>query len=249
MDLFDDDAFLRRLFFPRTDTAACAGAVDAFVDVDGARLHVRHHGSSSSTAARVLVFHGNGEVVCDYDALAPRFAAAGAALSVVDFRGYGASTGMPTLRDLVDDVAAVVVHARALARREGVAFVVLGRSLGSLCASEAIGADLDVDGVVVDSGIARVAGLVERRGLSAQALAGVDVAFVDPLPKVRRNHRPLLVIHGADDDVIDVDEGHALAAAGGVSCVVVDGHGHNDLFAAPAYWDALRRFCASLHGA
>ena len=94
---FDSEEFNERLFFPRPDVSACpAGAVDLRVPVSGATLHLRLHPSADARCT-VLLFHGNGEVVADYDDYARSYARAGATLAVVDFRGYGASTGTSTL--------------------------------------------------------------------------------------------------------------------------------------------------------
>ena len=47
MSVFDSPAFNERLFFPRGDvTPPPDGAVDDFIEVGGASLHVRYHGVS-----------------------------------------------------------------------------------------------------------------------------------------------------------------------------------------------------------
>jgi uncharacterized protein len=98
---FDGAEFNRRLFYPRRDAGPpTAGAVDHVVAVPGARLHLREHAAATARVT-VLIFHGNGEVVADYDEAAASFGAAGAALAVVDYRGYGSSSGEPTLRNLI----------------------------------------------------------------------------------------------------------------------------------------------------
>src|SRR6476620_6015498 len=107
--LFDSAEFNARLFFPRDDvTQAPEGALDIDVDVTDARLHLRIHRALPIERATVLLFHGNGEVVCDYDGIAARFASIGARLAIADFRGYGRSTGAPTLPRVVEDSKAVV---------------------------------------------------------------------------------------------------------------------------------------------
>ncbi|MCK7530646.1 MAG: hypothetical protein MZV63_06165 [Marinilabiliales bacterium] len=45
----------------------------------------------------MLLFHGNGEIVADYDEIAGAYRELGAALLVVDYRGYGRSGGEPLL--------------------------------------------------------------------------------------------------------------------------------------------------------
>ncbi len=244
VSLFDTDAFNTRLFFPRGDvTPPPAGAIDQMVDVDGAALHLRLH---AGDAPRVLLlFHGNGEVVADYDEAAPRFAAAGARLAVVDYRGYGRSTGTPTLRNTIADAASVLDAVRTLATAP---VVVMGRSLGSACAADLYALGLpSIAGIVIESGYADVAALVRRRGL-APTFTAAEAAPFDSTAKLARGAQPLLVLHGADDAMIAATEAATNAAAAGPSTrlVLVPHRGHNDLSLSPVYWDALSTFLASL---
>src|SRR5262249_27853587 len=99
MSIFDRHDFNERLFFPRTDTSPTPpGPVE--LDLRGG--HVRRYAATPGLPT-LLVFHGNGEVVADYDDQAARFAAAGANLAVMDYRGYGKSHGTPTLRGILAD--------------------------------------------------------------------------------------------------------------------------------------------------
>ncbi|HUS64709.1 MAG TPA: alpha/beta hydrolase [Kofleriaceae bacterium] len=239
--LFDTPEFNARLFFPRGDESACpSGAVDLTVDVPGAALHVRWHRGDGHLPT-LLLFHGNGEVVSDYDRLAPRFAAAGAALAVMDFRGYGASTGTPTLRSAIEDAPLVLARLAA----DAGPVLVMGRSLGCACAAELYrGARPSITGFVWESGFTSLDGLIRRRGLRPPpAIDPDDARDFDPIPKLRAGAHRLLVIHGADDDIVPPAEGRAAFDAAGATDkihILVDGHGHNDLFAAPEYWAALR---------
>ena len=62
------------MFYPRRDrTPARAGAHDIFIAVEGARLHARRYVGEPDRPT-VLLFHGNGEVVADYDDIAPVYA-------------------------------------------------------------------------------------------------------------------------------------------------------------------------------
>lgn len=253
---FDSAEFNERLFYPRPDVTPCPpGAVDLFVPVPRAELHVRIHPAAGARAA-VLLFHGNGEVVGDYDEAAGSYARAGASLAVVDYRGYGASTGAPTLRRTIADaplvLAAVSDWLAAHAGEAGpAALVVMGRSLGSACAAELYGTrPPSVAGFILESGSSDLAGLVRRRGLPVPpALDPDDVATFDPVPKLARGAHPLLVLHGAGDDLIAPSEAERAFEAAGTAdkrLVLIPGHGHNDVSRAPLYWSALRDFLAAL---
>ncbi len=233
--IFDSPEFNARLFFPREDTSACPATAR---DLDVGGLHVRLH-EVRPGAPVLLLFHGNGEVVADYDGMADAFGDAGANLAVMDFRGYGRSAGSPTLRAILADAHAVVAAVRPR--------IVMGRSLGSTCAAELYAASpAGVAGFVLESGLVDLEALLARRGLAVPtALPADDVATFGALGKLARGHLPLLVMHGARDTLIDPAEARAAYEAAGTTTkqlVYIADRGHNDLSLATAYWDALATF-------
>ncbi|MGC4122179.1 MAG: alpha/beta fold hydrolase [Myxococcales bacterium] len=222
------------------------------VQVLGASLHLRwHHGAD--TRATLLLFHGNGEVVADYDPLAESFRKAGVDLAVVDYRGYGESRGRPTLRLAIEDAQTVL--AGVVAKAAGKPIIVMGRSLGSACAAELYGSSLDssVRAVVFESGFVDLAALIRRRGLEApDSFDDAEKATFDPLPKLARGRLPLLVLHGEQDQSISPTEGKRAYEAAGAEkkeLVLVPGRGHNDVAASETYWEALARFVAQVASA
>ena len=241
--LFDTREFNERLFFPRNDASRLPpDAIDLAIEVDGARLHLRWH-RPVRDAVTLLLFHGNGEVVADYDHAAQRFAACGANLAVVDYRGYGRSTGTPTLRDAIGDAPVVV---EALVAAGAGSLVVMGRSLGSAAAAELYARPhASIARFVWESGFVDLAALVRRRGLVLPSpLPPEALATFDSLTKLRHGSRPLLVLHGAEDTLIVPSEARLAFDAAGTTekeLVFIAQRGHNDLSAAPAYWDALRK--------
>ena len=252
--LFDTPVFNARLFFPRSDESEPPpGAEDLMIDVaGGAVLHARWHRRAGEAAPTLLLFHGNGEVVADYDDAAGRFADAGVNLAVVDFRGYGASTGTPTLRDAIED--ARVVLAFFVGHVSG-PLVIMGRSLGGACAAELYrdaAGDGRVIGFVWESCAVDLEGLIRRRGLVPPAeLTEEERRVFDPLPKLRAGRAPMLILHGAEDDLVGPHEAQAAFDAAGAEAaqkelVLVPRRGHNDLSLDPAYWTALARFVARL---
>jgi fermentation-respiration switch protein FrsA (DUF1100 family) len=137
------------------------------------------------------------------------------------------------------------VHATA-----GGQIVVMGRSLGSACAADLYGKNLPIiSGVIIESGLADLAGLVRRRGMEPPQFSDEERAVFDPLPKLARGTQPLLVIHGVQDQMIPASEAETTFATAGTQSkklVLVPGRGHNDVSLSRTYWDALAAFGASL---
>jgi alpha-beta hydrolase superfamily lysophospholipase len=246
MSIFDRPAFNESLFYPRRDVSPPGAAADHHVDVGGARVHLRVH-PAAGARCRLLLFHGNGEVVADYDAAVTAFAQAGAALAVADFRGYGASTGSPTLHSVIADARAV-----ASAMPADLPLVVMGRSLGGMAAHELYAHPLaTMIGVVLESTLYDLAGLIRRRGLEVPrgGLTAEERARYEPAGKLAAGTLPLLVLHGADDTLIPAREAiaaHAAAGSADKELVLVPDRGHNDVSYSRVYWDALAAFVARI---
>lgn len=241
MSLLTREDLVGSLFFPQAvRSPPPPDARDLFVDVDGARLHVRIHGEPWQPL--VLFFHGNAETVADYDEVA-RELTGRVQLAVTDYRGYGESTGRPTLQRLFDDALAVFDAVRPHAP---LAPVVMGRSLGSAAAWHLVeqrGGHLS--GVVVDSGFSDLDAFARRRGLAPSALTTEERRVLDPLPKAARCEVPVLLLHGEDDALIPLAEAVRVAKACPASqrsLVTVPGRGHNDVLLDSRWWQALGRF-------
>lgn len=241
--LLDRDDLVGSLFFPRPDerSAPWSGR-DHEVPVPGAALHLRVHGGRGPM---VLLFHGNGEIVSDWDAAAPSFVKRGVRFAVVDYRGYGRSTGRPTMRSLLDDAPLVLAFVRELADDR---IIVMGRSLGSAAAWE-IAASPDVAALVIDSGFTDVDAFARRRGVDPRSLTDSERTRLDPLPKAARAGAPLLLLHGERDAVIvhaEAERALAASASSEKRLATIPGRGHNDLSIEPAYWHALGPFLDAL---
>lgn len=248
--LFDRDEFNERLFFPRRDQSAPpAGSADLRIAVEpGISLHARVHSAPRARCA-VLLFHGNGEVVSDYDAIAPMFARLGCALTVVDFRGYGASDGEPTLRSLSRDASVVAGVIREHFR--SLPMIVFGRSLGAHCASQVAGARPPVaDALILESAATSLHTMAERRSMRLDApLSDDDRAALDPLPKLARCALSALVLHGTLDAIIHRDEAQRAfdaIASERKSLRWIERRGHNDISLSPEYWSAIQAFVDAL---
>src|SRR5262249_31929390 len=146
----------------------------------------------------------------DYDDIAPEFHRAGAELLVVDYRGYGWSTGKPLVSTLLPDAEAVVPALSSIIGDKKSTFV-MGRSLGSAPATHLAYIHPELfKGLIIESGFAHAPSVFARvTGLPQALVAKVPDVFgnADKMPKI---NLPLLVIHGERDTLIPVENGQAL---------------------------------------
>lgn len=241
MSLLTREDLVGSLFFPQRDRSpAPPGARDLFIDVEGARLHVRIHGEASKPL--VLFFHGNGETVADWDDLAAGLTTH-AQFAVTDYRGYGQSTGVPTIQRLFDDTLAVFDAVRPLAP---LAPIVMGRSLGSAPAWHLVQHRLaELSGVIVDSGFSDLDAFARRRGLQPSSLTDEERALLDPLPKAARCDVPVLLLHGEEDSLIPLAEAVRVAKACPARVLTLATfayRGHNDVVLDGGWSSALVQF-------
>ncbi len=129
---------LSYVFYPRDESGPCPRyAFDHFIPVAEAALHCRFY-EQDKAWPWILYFHGNGEVVSDYDEIALFYFKHNLNLAVVDYRGYGKSNGTPTVADMSRDSRKVYESVKTALTQRGLRddLWVMGRSLGSVSARD-----------------------------------------------------------------------------------------------------------------
>lgn len=243
-DAGTDYSFLDRaevlsvLFHPRPMDAGAEKpekAVDVLIPVEekvvvGGRFHM-----AEASASNILFFHGNGEIVSDYDDLGPLCNRMGVNFLAVEYRGYGLSTGSPTVAAMMTDCHAVFEFTRKWLSRNGYtgAFIVMGRSLGSASALElSCRHGSRIDALVVESGFAYLGPLLSLLGVDAFAGGFTEEKGTENLAKIKAWNKPLLVIHAEYDHIIPFSDGKALYDACGSSdktLLKIPFANHNDI--------------------
>lgn len=248
--LLDRGGASRQIFFPQADHSPTPrGATDYRIEVEpGVELAARLYAADPSFPT-ILYFHGNGEVIGHHDEIARFYHAAGANLFVVDFRGYGRSTGRPAFATLVSDAHPVSAGFHAILDASGynIRRFVMGRSLGSHPALEiAANAADGFFGVIIESGAAILRRLLTflapvATAEEAEALSEAHEA------KIRAIRLPALIIHGELDELVPLATAlalHELLAETRRELVVIPGAGHNDIVYAglAEYFEAIAGF-------
>jgi alpha-beta hydrolase superfamily lysophospholipase len=252
----DHPAVNSAIFFPRPDTGLPPppGSEDFVIAAgDGVILAARYHPSDLSLPT-VLHFHGNGEIVADYDDIAPLFHSVGASMVCADYRGYGRSTGTPSARSLVEDAPIILDQVTAFLSKRGHSgpLVIMGRSLGSAPAIElASTRGGDIAGLIVESGFAQTPPLLALFGISLESLGLKSMSGMDNEDKMSHVKIPLLVLHAEGDVLLPPWNGeriHTRAASADKHLVMVPNADHNTImaFGGDTYWGAIAAFLKSL---
>jgi len=190
----------------------------------------------------VLMLHGNGENLATLAraGLFDQFAALGAGVLALDYPGYGRSAGRPSEESIV---AASLVAWGELVTRAGETHprVAAGWSLGAAVAARIGAAEPEtVDLLLLMSAWTRLGELAAVH-FPAWLAGPLLPDRYDTLDATARIRVPSLVVHGAEDRIIPVEQGRRVFAAlpEPKRWVEVRGAGHNDLLAQDATWRAL----------
>ena len=229
------------------------GMTDVQVPVEehtvvGARFHLKDR-----SHANILFFHGNGEIAADYDDIAPFYNRIGINFLAVDYRGYGRSTGHPTVTSMMRDSHTIFRFVTEWLSQNGFTgpLILMGRSLGSASAIELAEAHADrVCGLIVESGFAFAGPLLRLLGVDPAAIGFREERTFRHLAKLAQFRGPVLVIHAEFDHIIPFSDGQALfeaSASPNKTLLKIPRANHNDILAHgfQDYFAAVQRLVAS----
>jgi hypothetical protein len=248
--LIDQPFLLQFIFYPRKDsTPGPSNAFDHSVLVGkgvsiSCRFYVGHH-----EWPWILFFHGNGEVVSDYDEIAPFYHQKKINLVVADYRGYGASTGAPTLTDLVQDAHLIFkgVKEELIKRNLRKDLWVMGRSLGSISALElAFHYQEEMKGLIIESGFPSVVRPMSLFGFPAQGM-GLEKIDQECLERIKKIFLSTLIIHGEQDSLVPLENAKDIYQHLGTKekiLLIIPSATHNDIMLVgfKGYFNTLQEF-------
>jgi fermentation-respiration switch protein FrsA (DUF1100 family) len=244
--VLDRPEVLQFLFHPRPELAppplqsAESAAPEIEKDIlipieEGVAIGARFHMAAKS-GANILFFHGNGEIVADYDELGPVYNQLGINFLAADYRGYGRSTGRPTVSAMMQDCHVIFECVQTWLEQNNFAgpLILMGRSLGSASVLElAAVSGGSIDGLIVESGFAYAAPLLQLLGIDPDALGFKEESGFRNIDKIRKFNKSTLIIHAEYDHIIPFSDGEALYNACPSPDKVflkIPGANHNDIF-------------------
>lgn len=235
----DRPDILTFLFHPRPewgDPGSGDRGEDLLIPVEmdvvvGARFHM-----AEESAPSILFFHGNGEIVADYDEMGSAYNRIGINFLPVDYRGYGRSTGEPTITAMMRDSHLIFDFVKKWLLDKGYKgpLILMGRSLGSASVLEIASHYKDqIDGLIVESGFAFSGPLLQLLGINLRAINFSEEMGFGNLDKIQRFDKPTLIIHAELDHIIPFSDGQALYDASPSSdktLLKIPNANHNDIF-------------------
>jgi len=248
----DHPEILSRIFYPQQDaiTSPPPGACDLTIAVEpGVDIGCRFY-LTDPAAPSILYFHGNGETVSDHDSIGPRYNEAGINFLVTDYRGYGWSSGQPTVTAMFRDAEVLFRESKKWLEDNGYtgAFFLMGRSLGSACAIDLAAKFPDeIKGLIIESGFAETLPLACALGLELSRHPLTEEECFNNMAKIARITKPTFILHGARDEIIPAAEAEKLQACCGAKSKefqIVPGADHNSIMAVAGrlYFQAIKQF-------
>jgi len=255
----DRPEILMFLFHPRSEWGelqAGGAAEDMLIEVErnvqiGARLH-----PAGKADPVIVFFHGNGEIVADYDDIGLLYTGMDINFLAADYRGYGRSTGRPTITAMMRDAHVIFDYVRERLKERGYTgrLIVMGRSLGSASALELAANYRDaVDGLIIESGFAYARPLLMLLGINMEAMGIREEDGFRNSDKIAGFSKPTLIIHGEHDQLLPLSEGKALYEASPAQdkrLLVIKGATHNDIFlrGMKEYLEAVKELAEKIKG-
>jgi pimeloyl-ACP methyl ester carboxylesterase len=236
-------AMQRTLLFPAPPAGAgraldeIPGAERVWIETPRARSEAWLLSPLPAAGARaplVLFAHGNGELIDDWVGAFEPLRRWGAAVLLVEYPGYGRSTGSPSQASIAAAMAEAYDRARQRADVDPDRIVAYGRSLGGGAAC-ALVRERRVAALVLESTFTSVRRLA--RGMLVPGFLVRDP--FDNLAALRDYDGPVLIVHGEHDQLVPVAHARALHAAAPRSRLALERCGHNDC---PRPWAQLRAF-------
>ena len=173
----------------------------------------------------------------------------GLSVLIFDYRGYGRSSGRPTEQGTYLDVDAAWDYLVEKRRILPTQIILFGRSLGAAIAAD-LASRQDAAAVILESAFTSVP------DIAATLYPWLPVRWLsrfryDTLKKLAAIHRPVLIVHSRDDEIIPFANGERLfAAANDPKQLLKLRGGHNDGFivSGKTYIDGLESFLGNLPG-
>lgn len=211
----------------------------------GCRFH-----AAGQEAPTIIYFHGNGETVSDYDQIAAKYVQFGMNILITTYRGYGWSTGSPTVSNMLEDTDIIMQKALNWLEEKGFtgSVFVMGRSIGSASAIDLTERHQEtIKGLIIESGFSDTIPLLGNLGVTSEETDITEEDCFGNSEKIENITIPTLILHGSKDTIIPPKLAEKLQACCGARAkqfLVIPGADHNTMIAVGGdrYFDTIKSF-------
>jgi fermentation-respiration switch protein FrsA (DUF1100 family) len=237
-------ALQKYLTFPRAhpsvqqpEALAATGGESRWLDIPGARVEAWFLPAHGSARAPLLIhLHGNGELIDIQTQSVDALRAAGIAVLLVEYPGYGRSTGEPSEETVTATLLAAYDWVKKDSRVDAARIIGYGRSLGGGAIAQ-LAARRPLAALVLESTFINLAEIVRDSGVPDWLV----VNRFDTRAVLANYPGPVLILHGTRDGTFAVAQAHALRAAARHATLHLAACGHNDC---PPQWELVLSFLA-----
>ncbi len=125
-----------------------------------------------------------------------------------DYSGYGSSEGKPTHKVVLEDAYSALNYLRKQEDLRASKIIVYGQSYGGyLAAIMGSNSQMSIDGIVIEGAFTS---LREEAIHKASVFGNFVKKGIEADSQIRKNYKPLLVIHSKEDDMVPVEFGREI---------------------------------------
>lgn len=197
---------------------------------------------TDSSRGWILYFHGNRGNLQRWGRIASSLTAYGYDVLVVDYRGYGKSTGSPSEAALYSDAREVYKWSKD--HLQGDHFVLYGRSLGSAVASN-LAAAVRPPLLILETPFDELRSVIAPYARGLEGLLPVKYSFSNA-ENLRSVPSRVVIFHGTVDNIVPLESAMRLRGLlkNRSDFVVIPGGTHRNLGTFPEYREKLKEVLA-----
>lgn len=205
---------------------------------DGAKLNALHFKTENPKGV-ILYFHGNAGDLSRWGRIARNFLDFEYDVIIMDYRGYGKSTGKRNESNLLKDAQLFYEHTTGLFPEHQI--VIYGRSLGCSIGTH-VASNNEIKKLILETPFFNLTDVAQDRFpfLPMKSILKYKLNSNEFIKKVQA---PIRIFHGTEDRVVAYDSGKRLFKSIPITdkkMYTIEGGKHNDLDQFEVYWQGIR---------
>jgi alpha-beta hydrolase superfamily lysophospholipase len=188
----------------------------------------------------IVYYHGNAGNLAGWGYVASNFTQLGYEVAIMDYRGYGKSTGKRTEKTMLSDALVVYDHFKKDVPEDKL--VLYGRSLGTGIAAY-VASERNPSKIILETPYYNFTSLVQAHVPVFPAAPSLKYKF-NTYRYLKSSQCPVYIFHGTEDRVVPFKHGNRLYESldeEQATMYIIEGGTHNDLDNYKEYWVNLEK--------